>query len=121
LDGKENLEMSELAGLHPPAQEMRSPAIGQGNRATPQKNVSAEKPNAMSETAQRPLSLPVDLLALGDEIRALKDYCARGLLTPEEAQERIDDWQISYPPGWSDIAELVHLRRGAPISVEAGV
>jgi hypothetical protein len=75
----------------------------------------------LRQTAQWCFRLPVELLALGDEIRALKDYCARGLLTPQEAQERIDDWQISYPPGWSDIAEIVHLRRGAPISLEAGV
>jgi hypothetical protein len=67
------------------------------------------------------IKLPAPLQALGDEIRALKDYLARGLVTPEEAQERIDDWQIFYPPGWSDIAELVDLRRGAPISLEAGV
>jgi hypothetical protein len=107
----------------PPDAEMRSPAIGQDGRATPQTNVGTrtEKSKAMAQTAQRSLRLPVDLLALGDEIRALKDYCARGLVTPEEAQERIDDWQISYPPGWSDIAELVHLRSGAPISLETGV
>jgi hypothetical protein len=51
---------------------------------------------------------------------ALKDYCARGLLTPQEGQEGINNWQISYPPG-CDIAELVHVRRHAPISLEPGV
>jgi hypothetical protein len=60
------------------------------------------------------LNLPVPLRALGDEVRALKDYCACGLLTPEEAQERIDDWGLSYPPGWCDIEILVDARRGHP-------
>jgi hypothetical protein len=57
------------------------------------------------------LKLPVPLRILGDEIRALKDYCARGLITPEEASERIDDWELFYPPGWSDIETLVDARR----------
>jgi hypothetical protein len=60
------------------------------------------------------LNLPVQVRALGDEIRALRDYCARGLLTLEEANERIEDWGLSYPPGWSDIEILVDNRRGRP-------
>jgi hypothetical protein len=60
------------------------------------------------------LVLPVLLRALGDEVRALKDYCAQGLLTPEEAQERIDHWGLRYPAGWSDIAILVEARREQP-------
>ena len=57
------------------------------------------------------LSLPVPLRALGDEVRALKDYCARGLITQEEADERLADWQLFYPPGWYDIVILVDARR----------
>ena len=38
------------------------------------------------------LKFPVPLRALGDEIRALKKYCAQGQITPDEAAERIDDW-----------------------------
>ena len=65
---------------------MRSPIIGQDGGATAQKNVgiSTEKSKGRATT--------VELLALGDEICALKDYCACGLLTPQEAQERIDDF-----------------------------
>jgi hypothetical protein len=57
------------------------------------------------------LELPVPLRILGDEIRALKDFCARGLITPEEASERIDDWELFYPPGWHDIEILADARR----------
>ena len=59
------------------------------------------------------LQLPVPLRALSDEIRALKDYVSRGLITTDEAQERIVDWQITYPPGWHDIAALVDARKAA--------
>ena len=59
----------------------------------------------------RSLELPVPLRILGDEIRALKDYCARGLITPEEASERIEDWELFYPAGWHDIEILVDARR----------
>jgi hypothetical protein len=94
--------------LHPPNPEMRSPATRQSDRANSQ---------TIKSTAKN-IKIPPALQALGDEIRALKNYCARGLLTPEEAQQRIDDWQISYPPGWSDIAALVDSR-GDQILLEA--
>jgi hypothetical protein len=45
LDGEVNLEMSELAGADPPAQEMRSPTIGQDGGATAQKNVGLAQKN----------------------------------------------------------------------------
>jgi hypothetical protein len=57
------------------------------------------------------LALPIPLRVLSDEIRALRDYCARGLVTPEEAAERIADWEIFYPAGWHDIETLVSARR----------
>lgn len=60
------------------------------------------------------LTLPVPLRILGDEVRALKDYCARGLVTPEEAAERLADWELLYPPGWYDIVMLVNARRQQP-------
>ena len=62
------------------------------------------------------LALPVLLRALGDEVRALKDYVAQGLLTPEEAAERIADWELFYPPGWHDIVILVDARRHQPLT-----
>jgi hypothetical protein len=64
------------------------------------------------------LKLPVPLRILGDEIRALKDYCARGLITPEEASERIEDWELFYPSGWHDIETLVDARRHQGASIE---
>lgn len=57
------------------------------------------------------LVLPVPLRALGDEVRALKDFCARGLITADEAAERLADWELFYPPGWHDIEILVDARK----------
>jgi hypothetical protein len=56
------------------------------------------------------LVLPVALRALGDEVRALKQFVSQGLLTQEEASERLDDWQLSYPPGWFDVEALISIR-----------
>jgi hypothetical protein len=56
------------------------------------------------------LVLPVALRALGDEVRALKRYVSLGLLTQDEASERLDDWQLSYPPGWFDVEALISIR-----------
>jgi hypothetical protein len=57
------------------------------------------------------LKLSVPLRILGDEVRALKNYCAHGLVTQEEAAERLADWELFYPPGWADIEELVSARK----------
>jgi hypothetical protein len=57
------------------------------------------------------LKLPVQLRALGNEVRRLQDYFARGLITQEEANERLADWGLNYPPGWYDIEILADLRR----------
>jgi hypothetical protein len=58
------------------------------------------------------LKLPVPLRALGDEVRKLREYHARGLITQEEADERLADWGLNdYPPGWADIKSLADLRR----------
>jgi hypothetical protein len=57
------------------------------------------------------LKLPVQLQALGNEVRRLQDYFARGLITQEEANERLADWDLMYPPGWVDIEILADLRR----------
>jgi hypothetical protein len=65
------------------------------------------------------LALPVLLRALGDEVRALKDYVAQGLLTQEEAIERITDWELFYPPGWWDVVVLADARRHKPQFAEA--
>ena len=56
------------------------------------------------------LKLPVQLQALGNEVRRLQDYFARGLITQEEANERLADWDLMYPPGWVDIEILSDLR-----------
>ena len=63
------------------------------------------------------LALPVALRALGDEVRALKKFVSLGLLTQDEASERLDDWQLSYPPGWFDVEALVS-RRSSVISLD---
>ena len=67
------------------------------------------------------LSLPVPLRALGDEVRALQKYFARGWITQEEADERLANWGISYPSGFWDIEILVDARRhqAAPQLAEA--
>jgi hypothetical protein len=57
------------------------------------------------------LSLPVPLRALGDEVRILQKYFARGWITQEDADERFADWDISYPPGFWDIEMLVDERQ----------
>lgn len=58
------------------------------------------------------LKLPVPLRALGDEVRKLEEYHARGLITQEEADGRLADWGLNnYPPGWADIEILADLRR----------
>jgi hypothetical protein len=57
------------------------------------------------------LKLPVQLQALGNEVRRLQDYFARGLITQGEANERLADWDLMYPPGWVDIEILADLRR----------
>ena len=64
-----------------------------------------------------PLYLPVPVRALGVEVRALKDYVAQGLLTEDEAQERLADWEIFYPPGWHRVELLADARRHQPIPV----
>jgi hypothetical protein len=58
------------------------------------------------------LKLPVQLRALGNEVRRLQDYFARGLISQEEADERLADWGLNnYPPGWVGIEILADLRR----------
>jgi hypothetical protein len=57
------------------------------------------------------LKLPIVLRALGDEVRALQDYFDRGLITQEEADERLADWDLFYPPGFWDIEVLASVRR----------
>jgi hypothetical protein len=54
---------------------------------------------------------PVLLRALGDETRALDEYLGLGLLTQEEAQERLSEWQLFYPAGWNRVVALVSARR----------
>jgi hypothetical protein len=61
------------------------------------------------------LKLPVALRALGDEIRALEGYFAHGLVTQEEADERIGHWGLQYPPGWYLIEILIDGRRDSPL------
>jgi hypothetical protein len=66
----------------------------------------------MNAPTKLALKLPVPLRALGDEIRKMQDYFARGLITQEEADERMADWGLDvYPPGWWDIEILADLRR----------
>jgi hypothetical protein len=62
------------------------------------------------------LNLPVPLRALGDEVRALQKYFDRGLITQEEADERLADWELFYPPGFWDIEMLVDARRHPSLS-----
>jgi len=57
------------------------------------------------------LKLPIVLRAFGDEARALQDYFDRGLITQEEADERLADWDLFYPPGFWDIEALASARR----------
>jgi hypothetical protein len=62
------------------------------------------------------LKLPVPLRALGDEVRKLREYHARGLITQKEADERLADWGLNnYPPGWADVEVLADLRRGGGV------
>jgi hypothetical protein len=65
----------------------------------------------MNAPIKQTLKLPVYLHALGNEVRRLQDYHARGLITQEEADERLADWELFYPPGWVDIEKLADLRR----------
>jgi hypothetical protein len=57
------------------------------------------------------LLLPVPLRALGDEVRTLQKYFDLGLITQEEADERLADWELFYPPGFWDIETLADARR----------
>jgi hypothetical protein len=66
----------------------------------------------------RHLQSPVLLRALGDETRALDEYLGLGLLTQEEAQERLSEWQLFYPSGWGRITALVNARRHQPLPKE---
>lgn len=61
------------------------------------------------------LQTPVYVRALGDEVRALNDYVGRGLLTQEEAQERLAEWELFYPAGWHRITSLVDARQPKPL------
>jgi hypothetical protein len=61
------------------------------------------------------LQMPVYVRALGDEVRALDRYIGLGLITQEEAQERLGEWQLFYPPGFHRIDALVDARRGQPL------
>ena len=65
----------------------------------------------MNAAVKLALALPVPLRALGNEVRRLQDYYARGLITQEEADERLADWDLMYPPGWANIEVLADLRR----------
>jgi hypothetical protein len=65
----------------------------------------------MNAPVKLTLKLPVHLQALGNEVRRLQDLFARGLISQEEADERLADWELFYPPGWSDIEQLADLRR----------
>jgi hypothetical protein len=65
----------------------------------------------MNAPAKLTLKLPVCLQALGNEVRRLQDYFARGLITQEEADERLADWELMYPQGWVEIEKLADLRR----------
>jgi hypothetical protein len=65
----------------------------------------------MSIKLQRPVCLQV----LGDEVRDLEKYLGLGVLTQEEAQERVAKWELFYPPGWHRIVELVASRRHQPL------
>ena len=70
----------------------------------------------MNHLPKSSLKLPVPLRALGDEVRQLKEYHARGLITQEEADERLADWGLNnYPSGWTDIEVLADLRRGGGV------
>lgn len=61
------------------------------------------------------LQNPVYLQALGDEVRELNEYLKLGLITQEEAQERLGEWGLRYPPRWHRIVELVDARRHQPL------
>ena len=65
------------------------------------------------------LQMPVYVRALGDEVRALDRYLGLGLITQEEAQERLAEWQLFYPPGFHRIDALVDARRGNPLPANA--
>ena len=65
----------------------------------------------MNAPIKQTLKLPVYLQALGNEVRRLQDYFARGLITQEEADERLSQWELLYPLGWVEIEKLADLRR----------
>jgi hypothetical protein len=67
--------------------------------------------NAHAHATVNALKLPVYLMALGNEVRRLQDYHARGLITQSEADERLSQWELFYPIGWVEIEKLAGLRR----------
>jgi hypothetical protein len=54
---------------------------------------------AMSVATREGLNLPPVLQALRDEIRTLDRYVRQGLLSQDEAQCRLSEWDIRYVPG----------------------
>jgi hypothetical protein len=82
-----------------PEAQMRSPATRQSDRANSQSNKQREG-----------IKLPVVLQALRDEIRTLDRYMRNGWITQIEANARLAEWQISYPPGMYHFDELAMLR-----------
>ena len=65
----------------------------------------------MNAPIKQTLKLPVYLQVLGNEVRRLQDYFARGLITQQEAEERLAAWKLKYPLGWVEIEKLADLRR----------
>jgi hypothetical protein len=65
------------------------------------------------------LKLPIVLRALGDEVRILQDYFARGLITQAEADQRLADWDLFYPPGFWNVELLADARRPPLFSTPA--
>ena len=59
------------------------------------------------------LKLPIVLRALGDEVRLLQDYFARGPITQAEADQRLAAWDLFYPPRFWDIELLADARKHA--------
>jgi hypothetical protein len=56
----------------------------------------------MNAPVKLTLKLPVHLQALGNEVRRLQDLFARGLISQEEADERLADWWSGPRPAQAD-------------------
>jgi hypothetical protein len=80
--------------------EMRSPTTLARGRADSSQIINTDEN----------ISVPIPVQVLGDEIRLLRRYVASHRLTKFEAETRLAEWNINYPPGMSRYDELALLR-----------